>query len=194
VVSSGGKEPVSPCISEEAVRRNCMGRRRTEVCLVVPDWRNKQTCILGCGNVLFGDDGFGPAVARYCQEHCEISSGVCIMDVGTSVRNILFDIMLSDERPSTIVIVDAMDCGCEPGDLFEPDIDSIPAAKADDFSMHQVPTSNMLCELRDLCGVEVRVLACQVAHIPPEVCPGLSDPVAMAVEQAAKILESEHLL
>ncbi len=85
-----------------------------------------------------------------------------------------------------------MDCGREPGALFEPDIDRLPAAKADDFSMHQVPTSNLLRELRDLCGLEVRVLACQVARIPAEVSPGLSDPVAKAVERAAEKLAGEH--
>jgi coenzyme F420 hydrogenase subunit delta len=159
---------------------------------MVPDWRNKETCILGCGNVLFGDDGFGPAVARHCQQSCSIPAAVCVVDAGTSVRNILFDVLLSDERPAKIVIVDAMDCGGEPGDLLDLDIESFPNEKTDDFSMHQVPTSNLLREIRDFCGVEVRVLVCQVAHIPGEVSPGLSDPVGKAVERAAKMLAREH--
>ncbi len=28
-----------------------------------PEWYDKSVLILGCGNVLFGDDGFGPAIA-----------------------------------------------------------------------------------------------------------------------------------
>lgn len=159
---------------------------------IVPDWYSKRTLILGCGNVLFGDDGFGPAVAEYCQRNCAIPADVSILDVGTSVRNILFDVLLADVKPSRIVIVDAMDCGREPGDLFDADIDSLPETKTDDFSMHQVPTSNLLRELRDLCGVDVSVLACQVARIPEEVSPGLSQPVAGAVERAAKILAQAH--
>lgn len=169
-----------------------LGLELQEVQRMVPDWEGKHTCILGCGNILFGDDGFGPAVAEYCQRHCTIPADVCVVNAGTSVRNILFDILLSKEKPSRIVIVDAMDYGHEPGDLFNPEIDSLPATKTDDFSMHQVPTSNLLRELRDLGGVEVSVLACQVAHIPEEVSPGLSPPVEKAVERAAGLLSEAH--
>ncbi len=160
---------------------------------VVAEWYNKRTLILGCGNVLFGDDGFGPAVAEYCQRNWAIPAHVCVLDAGTSVRNILFDVLLSDVRPSRIVIVDAIDRALEPGALFNLDIDSLPDAKTDDFSMHQVPTSNLLRELRDLCGVDVSVLACQVVRIPEEVSPGLSQPVARAVARAAEILAHDHL-
>lgn len=156
------------------------------------DWHSKRILVLGCGNELFGDDGFGPAVAQYCQRNCTIPSDVGVVDAGTSVRNILFDILLSDERPSRIVVVDAMDRGRQPGELFDLDISSFPNEKIDDFSMHQVPTSNLLRELRDLCGVEVSVLACQVGHIPEEVSPGLSKPVAEAVTRAAEVLAQEH--
>jgi hydrogenase maturation protease len=111
---------------------------------MMADWYRKRIVVLGCGNILFGDDGFGPAVAQYCQAHHGSPPDVCILDAGTSVRNVLFDILLSDRRPSRIVIVDAMDGGHEPGELFEPDVDSLPRVKIDDFSMHQLPTSNLL--------------------------------------------------
>ncbi len=161
---------------------------------MVSDWRGKRTCILGCGNVLFGDDGFGPAVAQYCIRHCTIPADVCVHDVGTSVRNILFDILLSEEKPSYVVIIDAMDVGCEPGELFTPDLDALPSTKTDDFSMHQIPTSNLLRELRDLCEVAITILACQVAHIPKGVSPGLSGPVSEAVPRAVELLAREHCI
>ena len=44
-----------------------------------------------------------------------------------------------------------------------------PLAKLDDFSLHQLPTSNLLRELQEICGVEVRVLACQTGPLPEEV-------------------------
>jgi coenzyme F420 hydrogenase subunit delta len=156
------------------------------------DWYRKRIVVLGCGNILFGDDGFGPAVAQYCQAHHRSPPDVCILDAGTSVRNVLFDILLSDRRPSRIVIVDAMDGGREPGELFEPDVDSLPRVKIDDFSMHQLPTSNLLRELRDLGGVQITVLACQTSAIPDEVRPGLSGPVAQAVRHAAEALVTRH--
>ena len=157
-----------------------------------PEWYDKSILILGCGNILFGDDGFGPAVAKCLQSDFNVPAEVCVMDVGTSVREILFDTILSGKKPSKIIIVDAMDCGLEAGELFAPDIDSIPKNKLDGFSLHQVPTSNLLRELRDLCSVEVIVVACQVSCIPDGVSPGLSNPVEAAVGQAAEILAKEN--
>lgn len=152
------------------------------------EWYDKSVLILGCGNVLFGDDGFGPAVAQHLQENFKIPPDVCVFNAGTSVRTILFDTILSDRKPKKVIIVDAMDCQRRPGELFAIDIDSYPQIKLDDFSMHQLPTSNLLRELRDLCGVEVAVMACQVSDIPESVKPGLSKSVKAAVERAAEIL------
>jgi coenzyme F420 hydrogenase subunit delta len=100
--------------------------------------------------------------------------------------------MLSDRKPRKIVIVDAMDFRRRPGELFAIDIDSYPKIKLDDFSMHQLPTSNLLRELRDFCGVEVTVMACQVSDVPESVKPGLSKSVKAAVERAAQMLAQEH--
>jgi len=157
-----------------------------------PEWYDKSILILGCGNVLIGDDGFGPAVAQQLQRDFTIPSDVCVLDSGTSVREILFDTILADKKPSKIVIIDAMDCGLEPGELFNLDIDSYPKVKLDDFSLHQVPTSNLLRELRDLCGIEIVVVACQVAGACDSVNPGLSEPVSKAVEQAVEMIAKEY--
>ncbi len=157
-----------------------------------PEWYDKSILILGCGNVLIGDDGFGPAVAQHLRGNFTIPADVCVFDAGTSVREILFDTILSDKKPSKVIVVDAMDCARKPGELFCLDIDSLPKIKIDDFSMHQIPTSNLLRELRDLCGIEVIVIACQVSHTSDGVDPGLSTPVERAVKQAAEILALEH--
>ncbi|MBN2270383.1 MAG: hydrogenase maturation protease [Sedimentisphaerales bacterium] len=157
-----------------------------------PAWCGKSVLILGCGNILLADDGFGPAVAQYLEQNYAVPDDVCVLNVGTSVREILFDTILSDEKPSKIVIVDAMDCALAPGELFSPDISSLPHVKLDDFSMHQLPTSNLLRELRDHCGIEVIVIACQVAGQCDVVNPGLSPAVAAAVKPAAELLANEH--
>lgn len=157
-----------------------------------PDWHDKSILILGCGNVLMGDDGFGPAVAQRLCGDFTIPDGVCVLDAGSSVREILFDTILAEKKPSKIIVVDAMDCGRRPGELFWLDIDALPKIKLDDFSMHQIPTSNLLRELRDLCGIEVIVMACQVSGSAGEVNPGLSNPVGKAVHEAARILARDH--
>jgi len=157
-----------------------------------PEWYDKSVLILGCGNILIGDDGFGPAVAQHLRSDFAIPADICVFDAGTSVRQILFDTVLSEKKPSKVVIVDAMDCNREPGELFLLDIESLPKIKIDDFSMHQIPTSNLLRELRDHCGIEVIVIGCQVANTCDSVNPGLSEPVEAAVKPAAELIANEH--
>lgn len=158
----------------------------------VPDFCQKSTLILGCGNILFGDDGFGCAVVEYLETHGSVPADVCIADAGTGVRKLLFTLCLSPVRPQRVLIVDALDVARNPGELFEIDPADIPTIKCDDFSMHQLPTSNLLRELQEQCGVEVRVLACQAAPLPEQICPGLSDAVRLAVPQAAERIAAEY--
>jgi len=91
-----------------------------------------------------------------------------------------------------LLILDAIDAGRTPGEIFEIDPSEIPAVKLDDFSMHQLPTSNLLRELQETCGVKVRVLACQTGPLPEEISQGLSKPVSSAVPQAAEWLVREY--
>ncbi|MCX8117022.1 MAG: hydrogenase maturation protease [Desulfobacterota bacterium] len=142
--------------------------------------------VLGCGNILFGDDGFGPCVIEYLQKHERVPENVSLLNVGTSVRGILFDILLSSHRPKKIIVVDAVDLGREPGTVFPIDIDEMPLNKIDDFTLHEMPTSNLLKELKEFCDIEVLIIAGQIAHLPEEVKPGLSDPLQESLPLAAQ--------
>jgi len=150
------------------------------------------TLILGCGNILFGDDGFGCALVEYLEAHYTLPEDICLLDVGTGVRKLLFTLCLSPVRPRRVLILDALDVGRAPGEIFEIDPADIPAIKCDDFSLHQLPTSNLLRELQEQCGVEVRVLACQTTPLPDEIRPGLSDPVRRALPQAAEQVAARY--
>jgi coenzyme F420 hydrogenase subunit delta len=158
----------------------------------LPDFCRKSALILGCGNLLFGDDGFGCALVEYLEAHYALPPDVCLLDVGTGVRKLLFTLCLSPVRPQRLLILDALDVGRDPGELFQIAPKDIPAIKCDDFSLHQLPTSNLLRELEEQCGVEVRVLACQTAPLPEEVRPGLSEPVRRALPVAAERIAAEY--
>ena len=110
----------------------------------IPDIPDKNVIVFGCGNILFGDDGFGPRVAEELIKNYPLPENVGVINTGTGVRNILFDIALSEKKPERIIIIDAIDAGKTPGEIFELPIDEIPEKKIDDFSMHQLPTSNLL--------------------------------------------------
>ena len=157
----------------------------------LPVYCRKKILIAGCGNMLFGDDGFGPEVVEYLTKNYSIPENVYLMDVGTGIRKILFTLTLSETRPELIVIMDAVDKGKKPGEIFEITLDEIPEEKIDDFSIHQVPSSNLLKELQDLCSVRVRVMACQIKTIPETMQSGLSDPVKKAVPLMAQKIAEE---
>ena len=153
-----------------------------------PDYCTKPVLVLGCGNILFGDDGFGPAVIEYILKGKNVPVNACFINAGSSVREILFNVALSELKPRRVIVIDAMENGRTPGELIELELDSIPEIKRDDFSMHQIPTSNLLKELRDLCGIEVKLVVLEPPEIPPEVRPGLSKKGGIAVQRAAKLV------
>lgn len=157
-----------------------------------PDYNTKRILVLGCGNILFGDDGFGPAVADYLNANYKIPDNAAVINLGLSTRGFIFDILLGEQKPKQIVIVDAVACdGKKPGEVFEVPLDDLDVEKVDDFSFHQGPTSNLLKELRDLCGVEITIIACAPENIPSEIVQGLSDTVKKAVPTAAKLIADD---
>ncbi len=154
---------------------------------------SKRTLVLGCGNVLYGDDGFGPAVADALAARYEIPDDAAVLNLGLATRGFVFDVLLSSRRPERIVVVDAMDRGRPPGEIFLVPLDELPKEKVDDFSFHQGPTSNLLRELRDHCGVEIVIVSCQPESIPAEMRQGLSPAVSRAVEEAARLVQDRYL-
>lgn len=155
----------------------------------VQDLFDKPVLVFGCGNTLVGDDGFGPAVIDYLSAHYTLPSHAAAFDAGTGIRELLFDLALMPKKPRLIFIIDAVsDSPNAPGEIFEIDMNLIPAIKINDFSLHQFPSVNLLRELREDAGVEIRVLAVQVKEIPEEVRPGLSDQVRAAIPRACEWL------
>ena len=150
---------------------------------------HKDILVLGCGNILFGDDGFGSSVVEHLQGCSLLPKNVSVINAGTSVREILFDLILGEQRPKKIIVIDAVDANRRSGEIFRIDIDEIPKNKVDDFALHGMPTSNLLRELRDFCQVEVIILAGQVESIPEVVKPGLSEALSKGV-----VVDAEEVL
>jgi coenzyme F420 hydrogenase subunit delta len=157
---------------------------------------SKQCLILGCGNPLFGDDGFGPQVIKHLEDNYALPGHTACVDAGTGVREILFDIILSPQKPRRIIVIDASQQDAKiPGHISEIDVDGIALKKTADFSLHQFPTTNMLKELKTHTDIDIRILVVQPEFIPDEIAPGLSKPVEAAVSSMCSriisILEKE---
>ncbi len=144
--------------------------------------------IFGCGNMIMGDDGFGPAVIEELNTKHTLPESVAAIDAGTSVREYLFDYLLTAEgRPNRVIILDAVDFSDrKPGEVFKIDASTIPPKKIHDFSLHQFPTVNLLVELEEHTGMRVDILAAQVEYIPVEIEPGLSPSMKKAVPVACE--------
>ena len=153
----------------------------------VPEYVKKRVLILGVGNILFGDDGFGPAAVDYLLQNCKIPDDVYVMDVGIGAGDVLLTVSLSEEKPKKIIVFDAVDVKRKPGEVFELPLDDLPANKVTDFSLHLFPATNLLKELRNHMGVDIAILACQAERIPDVVSPGLSDSVKQALPKAAEM-------
>ena len=89
-----------------------------------PECFGKQIMAFGCGNILLGDDGFGPAVVEHLEKNHPVPDNACVVNIGTSIREILFDLILTPTKPKKIIIIDAVDHsnqGRKPGEIFETD-------------------------------------------------------------------------
>jgi coenzyme F420 hydrogenase subunit delta len=149
--------------------------------------QTKDVLIFGCGNILFGDDGFGPAVIEELENTQAVPKYAHAEDVGTSIKALLVDIAFADRRPKCIIVVDAVDKpGRTAGEVFEITPDDIPANKLADFFAHGFPSSNLLKELNDRHGIAVRIVVAQVDRLPTKVSQGLSEPIRRAVPVAAR--------
>ncbi|NCC24113.1 MAG: hydrogenase maturation protease [Deltaproteobacteria bacterium] len=158
------------------------------------DWSKMFTSrvvVFGCGNVLYGDDGVGPACVAALEHDPELPEDVGLIDAGTSIRALLFDLCLGETGPDRVIVVDAItESGRRPGEVFEVDLDRMDRKKIPYFSMHQFPTTNLLKDLRDKTGTDVRVVVVQAESIPEAMYEGLSPAVRESFSDLLSLVKS----
>jgi len=82
------------------------------------------TLVIGCGNLLRGDDAVGPLLVRRLLDR-GLPAGVEVADGGTSGMDVAFRMRGADR----VVLVDAADTGGEPGTLYRlagTDVETLP--------------------------------------------------------------------
>ena len=89
------------------------------------DWY-AENMIVGCGNPLQTDDGFGPAVISEMR-NISLPEKIKILDVGLAGPHYLFTLMAQSDIPvKKLVIIDCMDFGGEPGQITRITPDLLP--------------------------------------------------------------------
>jgi hydrogenase maturation protease len=149
--------------------------------------------VAGIGNIFLGDDGFGVEVARRLAERAW-PEGVRVVDFG--IRGIDLVYALLDDYEA-LILVDIAARGEPPGTLYLID----PQVEADaeiTIEAHSMDPMKVLALARDLGAPQRRLtylVACEPAQLVSgetyeDVVVALSAPVAAAVDEAVKMVES----
>jgi hydrogenase maturation protease len=147
--------------------------------------------IAGVGNVFFGDDGFGVAVAHRLERE-SFPEGVAIADFGVRGVHLAFELLAT---PELFVLVDAMTRGGRPGTLYVIDPAVDPDLLAAPPDAHALAPVTVLSMLRAMGGTlpRTRVIGCEPADLEEPM--SLSEPVKQAIEPAIamirRLVESE---
>ncbi len=160
----------------------------------LPAYCHARLWILGVGNTLFGNDGFGPAVSEALLEKYVVPEDTYIADAGLGVPKLLATLFYSDAATQEVLIVDAVDWGQGFGHILEIPAKELPDIPVQDFSIHQAPTSKLLRAVQDQKGVKVTAMVCDVGYIPAVVEPGLSPAIRSAVDIACRRIAEQYRL
>jgi hydrogenase maturation protease len=158
--------------------------------------------VAGVGNVLAGDDGFGPEVARRLAGE-PLPGGVRVADYGIRGLHLAYDLL---DPWDALVLVDALPDrgavgavtllelddgsvrGTAGGDARAADARAVDAHAVDAHAMDPATVLDTLAALGGRLPPRTLLVGCQVAETGDGI--GLSPPVAAAVDEALQVLRS----
>jgi len=129
--------------------------------------------VLGIGNTLFSDEGFGVQVVEKMMRRYKFSDNVMFVDGGVLGINLLGVI----SQPKHLIVVDAVRNKGNPGDLYRLEGEAIPARIRAKNSLHQIDflEALTLCQALDkvpqtvIIGVEPKDIETQSLDLTPPV-------------------------
>lgn len=145
----------------------------------------KKIGILGVGNLIVGDEGFGVHAINYLQENYIFPDNVLLRDGGTA--GIYLSPFLEECDP--VFVIDVVDIDAEPGSMHYYSNEDVKAGKISTrMSPHQLGLLEVLeiCKLRDAAPEKVEFY-CVVPKVL-ETTTELSNVVAPRVKEIAEIL------
>jgi coenzyme F420 hydrogenase subunit delta len=147
---------------------------------------HSEIVIVGCGNPLFGDDGFGPAVIEE-MEKLTLPDNVTIQDGGAGAPHFIFN-FLNPEVTKKLIVVDIADFNAKPGSIsIISGNDLKPGAYIDPHSWDGV---DQLCRIKD--QIDTTVVLCQPGKVikkgDADVDMELSEEVKNAIPKAIQVI------
>ncbi len=147
---------------------------------------SRRILVAGVGNVLRGDDGFGPAVTELLGG---LPDGAEVIETGTGGIALLQELMVGC---SGLILIDAVDRGATPGTVFyiEPEVEM--SGHVPDVHLANPARVLSMAKTMGVLPDRVVIIGCQPEDTE-ELCQGLSpcvqDALAIAVR---KIEETVH--
>lgn len=100
-----------------------------------------QTLLLGIGNVLWADEGFGVRVIEHLQKHYRFPDNIVVMDGGTQGMYLVEHVQAAD----VLIVFDVVDYGLPPATMKRVENDDVPNfLGAKKMSLHQTGFQEVL--------------------------------------------------
>jgi len=154
--------------------------------------RDRSILVLGIGNVLWADEGFGVRLVEALQAGWDFAPHVQLVDGGTQGLYLLPLV----QRCTHLLILDAVDYGLAPGTLKLVENDEVPRfLGAKKMSLHQTGFQEvlLLAQMTDSFPDEVLLIGCQPEELEdyggslrPRVKAALDAAVPLALERLAR--------
>ena len=146
--------------------------------------------VIGCGNLLRGDDGVGPILVRHLWER-GMPAGLRLVDGGTAGMDVAFQ-MRGAER---VVIVDASATGATPGTVYRvPGAELAELPPLQGLHTHSFRWDHAIAfarwALADECPSDITVFLIEAANVA--VGADLSAEVTAAMENVIDIIEADY--
>jgi len=155
--------------------------------------RGLPVTVLGIGNLIAGDDGFGIHALRELQARLggEAAFGLVELVDGGVLGLELLTVVEAAER---LLVLDAVDAGLEPGAMVELSVDQVAAPRSGRLSVHQITFNDLiaLARLRDRLPRELILLGVQPGSTATsdQLSPRALAALPAVAERALKILRS----
>lgn len=149
-----------------------------------------ENTVLGVGNVILSDEGFGVRVVEYLQKNFTLPDNVALIDGGT--LGVELTHFITGTR--RLLIIDSIDGGAEPGKTFHLQDEEIKAHFAQKISAHEVGIQDVLTmlELTDKKIPHVELIGAQPFSLEAgvELTEPMSKLVPLFADKAVEILRN----
>ena len=156
---------------------------------------NKKVLVLGIGNILWADEGFGVRTLEALQSHYEFPDNVTLLDGGTQGVYLVQDVRDAD----ILIVFDAIDYGLEPGTMkiiTNEDVPKFMGAKK--VSLHQTGFQEVLA-LADMMGdypEQIILIGVQPEYIEDfggSLRPVVKAQIQPAIDEALKFMDANSI-